>query len=91
MAGISEGTYKMKLSEQARALSEGQHEFARDAILWLSWFQVRLDRVGTAWAARSKRARELRELYRFSDRELWDVGLSRSDLPAIADGTYRRD
>jgi hypothetical protein len=30
-------------------------------------------------------------LYLFSERELWDVGLRRSDLPAIADGTYRRD
>ena len=52
---------------------------------------ARLDRLGSAWAARRKRARELRDLYRFSDRELWDVGLSRSDLPAIADGTYRRE
>ena len=81
----------MNLSEQSRALSEGQQQVAREALLWLSWLHARIDRLGIAWAARRKRARELRELYRFSDRELWDVGLSRSDLPAIADGTYRRE
>jgi uncharacterized protein YjiS (DUF1127 family) len=35
--------------------------------------------------------RQMQELYRSSDRELWDMGLSRSDLPEIARGTYRQD
>jgi uncharacterized protein YjiS (DUF1127 family) len=81
----------MNLSEPARALSEGHQQVTREAILWLSWLQARLDRFGAPWVDRRKRAREIRDLYRFSDRELWDVGLSRSDLPAIADGTYRRE
>ncbi len=81
----------MNLSEQSRALSESQQQVAREAILWLSWLQARLDRLGAAWTDRRKRAREMRELYRFSERELWDLALRRSDLPAIANGTYRRD
>jgi uncharacterized protein YjiS (DUF1127 family) len=81
----------MNLSEQARALAEGHQQVAHEATLWLTWLHARLDSLGGAWAARRKRARELRELYRFSDRELWDVGLTRSDLPAIAEGRYRRE
>ena len=81
----------MKLSEKARALSKGQQEAVREVGVWLSWLQARLGRLDTAWTARRKRAREVRDLYLFTERELWDVGLSRSDLPAIADGTYRRD
>jgi uncharacterized protein YjiS (DUF1127 family) len=34
--------------------------------------------------------RDAAQLSRFSDRDLWDLGLSRSDLPSIADGSYRR-
>jgi uncharacterized protein YjiS (DUF1127 family) len=33
----------------------------------------------------------LRELSSLSDRDLADVGLSRSDVPAIVRGMYRRD
>jgi uncharacterized protein YjiS (DUF1127 family) len=33
----------------------------------------------------------MQELYQSSDRELLDMGLSRSDLPEIAKGTYRRE
>ena len=81
----------MNLSEQSRAISESQQQVAREAILWLSWLRARLDSLGVAWADRRKRAREIRELYRFNERELWDLGLRRSDLPAIANGTYRRE
>jgi uncharacterized protein YjiS (DUF1127 family) len=81
----------MNLSEQSRAISESQQQVAREAILWLSWLRARLDSLGAAWADRRKRAREIRELYRFNERELWDLGLRRSDLPAIANGTYRRE
>jgi uncharacterized protein YjiS (DUF1127 family) len=81
----------MNLSDKVRVLPEGQRQIVRAASLWLSGLQARLARIDAAWTARRKLARELRDLYRFTDRELWDVGLSRSDLPAIADGTYRRD
>jgi uncharacterized protein YjiS (DUF1127 family) len=44
-----------------------------------------------ALAAARRRARELQDLAMFTDRDLWDVGLSRSDLMAIEKGIYRRD
>ena len=81
----------MDLFEEARALSKGQQETVREAGVWLSWLQARLGRLGAAWTARRKRTREVRDLYLFTERELWDVGLSRFDVRAIADGTYRRD
>jgi uncharacterized protein YjiS (DUF1127 family) len=44
-----------------------------------------------AWRARRReRARIARELLSYTDRELFDLGISRADIPAILDGTYRR-
>ncbi len=51
------------------------------------WFS----RFAASWATHRRRAREMQELARFSDRDLWDVGLSRSDLMAMEKGSYRRD
>jgi uncharacterized protein YjiS (DUF1127 family) len=48
-------------------------------------------RLAAWWTLRRNRDREMADLYRFSDRELWDVGLSRSDIMSIEHGTYRRD
>jgi uncharacterized protein YjiS (DUF1127 family) len=39
----------------------------------------------------AKRAREFQSLSDFSDRELWDIGISRSDVSGVINGTYRRD
>jgi uncharacterized protein YjiS (DUF1127 family) len=62
-----------------------------DVASWLSSPRSIVDRVHAAWTARRTRTRELRELSLFSDRELWDVGLSRSDILSIEQGVYRRD
>jgi uncharacterized protein YjiS (DUF1127 family) len=44
-----------------------------------------------AWRERrSERARIARELLSYTDRELFDLGITRGDIPAILDGTYRR-
>jgi uncharacterized protein YjiS (DUF1127 family) len=43
------------------------------------------------WHAHRHRARELRELFALDERELRDLGLSRSDFISIRNGTYRRD
>lgn len=43
------------------------------------------------WTAHRRHAREIQELARLTDRDLWDVGLSRSDLMALEKGSYRRD
>ena len=55
------------------------------------WLSKRYRRLRAAWTERRILARQMEELYRSSDRELWDMGLSRSDLPEIAKGTYQRD
>lgn len=49
------------------------------------------DRVATRWQERRRRSRELNELFAFDDRELRDLGLSRSDFMSIQDGTFHRD
>jgi uncharacterized protein YjiS (DUF1127 family) len=77
----------MSLSKNSYLAAHGQH----DVSPWLSSPLGVIDRVQALWTARRARARELRELSLFSDRELWDVGLSRSDIMSIEKGVYRRD
>lgn len=48
-------------------------------------------RLYAAWTTRRRRARDVAVLAGFSDRELWDIGLGRSDLMAIRTGHYRRN
>jgi len=50
-----------------------------------------VDRAVTYWQARRRRSRELNELFAFDERELRDLGLSRSDFISIENGTYRRE
>jgi uncharacterized protein YjiS (DUF1127 family) len=76
---------------RARLSLEGRQQIMREVSVWPSRLQASMVRLGAAWLARRKRAREIQELQAFSDRELWDLGLGRSDVRAIADGTYRRD
>jgi uncharacterized protein YjiS (DUF1127 family) len=77
----------MSLSNNTYLIS-GNQRSAQPVGTWLSErFQHLLARL----EQRRARARELRELYRCSDRELWDIGLSRSDFLAIEKGTYSRD
>ena len=58
---------------------------------WLASMLAPFQRLGAYMAQRRTRSRQISELYRFTDRELWDVGLSRSDILAIEHGVYRRD
>jgi uncharacterized protein YjiS (DUF1127 family) len=81
----------MNLSNDTYGFSGGQAKSAGDVGSWLSATVARFQNLGAWLAVKRTRARELRELYRFSDRELWDLGLSRSDIPAIEKGTYSRD
>ena len=44
-----------------------------------------------AWRAkRAYRARIARELNSYTDRELFDLGIQRGDIPAVLNGTFRR-
>jgi uncharacterized protein YjiS (DUF1127 family) len=81
----------MSLSNNAYPLTGGRARSSADVGSWLSSMVARLSHLGTWWAERQIRNREMQELYRFSDRELWDVGLSRSDIMAIDKGTFRRE
>jgi uncharacterized protein YjiS (DUF1127 family) len=81
----------MNLSNDTYSISNGQTKIAGDLGTWMSQALARLQHLGTWWTARTKRNHEMRELARFSDRELWDIGLSRSDILSIENGTYRRD
>jgi uncharacterized protein YjiS (DUF1127 family) len=81
----------MNISENVRLTAEGQMPIMRVAGAWWAWLQARFGRFGASWKTRWQRAREIQELAAFNDRELWDLGLGRSDLQAIINGTYRRD
>jgi uncharacterized protein YjiS (DUF1127 family) len=44
-----------------------------------------------AWRAkRAYRSRIARELNTYTDRELFDLGIQRADIPAVLNGTFRR-
>jgi uncharacterized protein YjiS (DUF1127 family) len=44
-----------------------------------------------AWRAkRAYRAQITRELNTYTDRELFDLGIQRADIPAVVNGTLRR-
>jgi uncharacterized protein YjiS (DUF1127 family) len=76
----------MNPSNNTYLTADSRHT-ARPFGTWLSmWHQ----RLWAAWLQRRAHARQMQELYRSTNRELWDMGLSRSDLPEIAKGTYRR-
>jgi uncharacterized protein YjiS (DUF1127 family) len=81
----------MNLSNDTYLISGGRQKIAGDVGNWMSSIRGRLHGLIALWAEKRTRNRELRELYRFSDRELWDVGLSRSDILSIEKGIYRRD
>jgi uncharacterized protein YjiS (DUF1127 family) len=57
----------------------------------LSRLQKQISHIQTFWTVHRRREREAQALRALSDRDLWDLGLSRSDLPRVLDGTYRRD
>lgn len=57
----------------------------------LSQLRSYLQRIYVDWSDWRRRGREVAVLDSFSDRDLWDIGLGRSDLQAIRAGCYRRD
>ena len=81
----------MNLSNEARFLPDTQPKIVSDLRWFLARGQALLRRLVDSWHARRQHARELDELYRFTCRDLADLGLSKSDLPAIEKGVYRRE
>jgi uncharacterized protein YjiS (DUF1127 family) len=78
-------------SEHFHPIDESQQQIANAGSVCLSPLRASLAWFRASWLPRRKRGREIRQLQAFSDSELKDIGLSRSDLCAIGNGTYRRD
>jgi len=76
----------MKLFESARRQDRIE---AASGELWRS-VQNGLARFAAWRADRRQQSRLLRELSESTDRQLWDMGLSRADIPAVVRGAYRR-
>jgi uncharacterized protein YjiS (DUF1127 family) len=54
-----------------------------------SWTEAR-QRFAAWRQKRASRARVARELASYTERELFDLGISRADIPAVINGTFRR-
>jgi uncharacterized protein YjiS (DUF1127 family) len=80
----------MSISDDAQFIAEGPQPIVATARAWLARLQAGLGHLRASWRARRQRSREVQELAAFSDRELWDLGLGRSDLQAVASDTHRR-
>jgi len=81
----------MNLFDEAHPFPDLQPKFFSDLRRWLAQQRGLLRRLGDAWTARRRHARSMAELYRFTDRELSDVALSRADVRSIAEGRFHRD
>ena len=53
-------------------------------------FTERRERFAAWRAKQAYRARITRELNTYTNRELFDLGIQRADIPAVVNGTYRR-
>lgn len=78
----------MRLSPTAGYLSG---HAGRTSGSWLAQVRAALRTFRENWAVRARNRRDAAQLEQFSDRELWDLGMSRSDIPYVARGIYRRD
>jgi uncharacterized protein YjiS (DUF1127 family) len=72
------------VSEHLHPIDKGSQLIVSAGSVCLSRLQSGSARFSASLVARRKRRREIRQLQVFSDRELKDVCLSRSDLHAIA-------
>ncbi|MGA3403553.1 MAG: DUF1127 domain-containing protein [Acetobacteraceae bacterium] len=81
----------MNLSNQAHSFPDLHQKFLSGLLRWLLQQRRLVRRLTAAWAARRQHAQAMAELYRFTDRELRDLALSRSDVLAIEKGEFRRD
>jgi uncharacterized protein YjiS (DUF1127 family) len=78
-------------SDDAPLFAERPQPIVSTASAWLAWLRAGLGRLSAFWMARRQRSRDIQALAAFSDRELWDLGLGRSDLQAIINGSKCRD
>ena len=81
----------MNLSENTWSTASGQGRTADPSHTVATRFHAWIGHAAEAWKVRRQRAHEAAALYASTDRELWDMGFSRSDIPSILDGTYRQE
>ena len=79
----------MNLSDNTWPAASGQGQAIDPSHALTAKIQAFIGHITASWKARRQRAHEAEALYASSDRELWDMGFSRSDIPSILDGTYR--
>ena len=51
---------------------------------WVQHLRTAREDFNARWEARARQTIALRQLRLLSDRELWDMGLSRCDIPRVA-------
>ena len=71
------------MMQQLPPIDETQRQIVSAGGIRLLRLQSDWARFSASWISRRQWRREIRQLQAFSDRELRDVGLSRSDLHAI--------
>ena len=81
----------MNLSNQAHSLAGLHQKPVSELLRWLLLGRRTVRRLAAAWVARLDDTRTMAELYRYTDRELRDLALSRADVIAIEEGRFRRD
>ena len=81
----------MAFTKTAGLGDHGQHEAVHAVTDFRTRLQTGFARFVAERAERRRIAREASTLLRFSDRELWDIGISRGDIPAVMDGSFHRD
>jgi uncharacterized protein YjiS (DUF1127 family) len=81
----------MNLSNQAHSFADLHHRPVSELLRWLLLGRRVVRRLTVAWVARREHARTMAELYRFTDRELRDLALTRADVTAIEKRRFRRD
>jgi uncharacterized protein YjiS (DUF1127 family) len=81
----------VNLSEDTWLVSTNQQQGIHTAGVWLSRARTGAGRIVAYLVSRRRRIQDAEVLHSFSDRDLWDLGLSRSDIPGIISGAYRRD
>lgn len=81
----------MNTAHNSHVVFDDHPTYLRRVSTWPTKLEASLARLAALGSARRQHAREMRDLFAFSDTELRDIGLTRADTYAIRNGTYRRD
>ena len=81
----------VNLSEHTWPATQGQQAATPASNQWVHHLYTGINRIRSALTTRLQRSRDAQALQTFTDRELWDLGLSRSDILRIEKGTFQRD